>query len=87
MKISSTSTIESIRQLRFAVEALTAANSAICSAQTQMRLTGHTPAIDMAAEVQRELKIAGRRFRDAFNEESKKLDDDAAEYLHTAVWK
>lgn len=87
MKIASVATIEALRQLRFSVDALTVANSAVCAAQTQIRMAGQIPTIDLADAVQSELKIAARRFRDAFNNESNKLDDDGAVHLHTEVWK
>jgi hypothetical protein len=86
-KFSSPTTIEALRQLRFSIEALTAASSAACAAQTQMRASGQTPAIDLAAAVRSELKIASRRFNEAFTGESEALNEDAARHLHAAVWK
>ena len=86
MKNASHAAVETLRAMRFVVELLTSANSAVCAAQTAMRAAGQMPVIDIAAAVQAELRIASRRFHDAFEIEAENLDDDGADNLHSAVW-
>ena len=86
MKIASATQIESLRQLRFVIESLTVANSAVCTAYTHAEISGQRAITDVAAAVQSDLKIARTRFSDAYNSTAAELDADGVDYLHSAVF-
>ncbi len=86
MIASAPNTIENLRNLRSVIELYEAANSAVCAAQTAGRSNGITAAGDAAEIIQAELRAASKIFRSSYSAASDALDDDAAEYLHKAVW-
>ena len=86
MILTSLTKIESLRQMRFAVELLVTVNSAVCAAQTKIRDCCRSPVVDLAAAVQSEQRNASAVFRTEFAATSAALDQRGAECLHAAVW-